>query len=511
MGRALSERRDRIMSQGNRIRVRFAPSPTGYLHVGGARTALFNWLYARQQGGIFVLRIEDSDVQRSTRESYEAILSGLEWLGLDWDEGPGIGGEQGPYVQSERLDIYREFLTKLTEMGMAYPCYCSDEDLQTRKKAAVAGGQPDEPGYDGYCRALQENKRQRLAAEGRSPCWRLRTLDEGSTFWYDIVGGKREFQNAGITDRVLVKANGFPTYNFAAVIDDFLMGISHVLRGDDHVSNTPFQLMIYDALEFPQPKFGHMPMILGPDRKRLSKRHGATRVEQFREQGILPEALVNYIALLGWSIGASGDEVLTRDQLVKKFSLKKINSAPAAFDYDKLNHINSEHIKRLSPQQRVALALPVLQQHGWRADPAWQVKGAEDTAVYLDHVLTILGNRFSSLTTLPEQIGFFFSEDFPRDEAAVAEYLDNDTARRCLTALADGVAARIEPAVPISASRFEEIVRETAAKLELKAGQLIHPSRVALTGQTRSAGIFEVMELIGGPRVLERLRRATSG
>jgi glutamyl-tRNA synthetase len=468
-------------------------------------------LYARQQGGVFVLRIEDSDVQRSTRESYEAILNGLEWLGLEWDEGPGIGGEFGPYIQSERLDIYQEFLTKLAEKGMAYPCYCSEEELQARKDSAVAAGHPAEPGYDGYCRELPKDQRQQLTAVGRPFCWRLRTMDEGSTFWYDIVGGKREFQNAGITDRVLMKASGFPTYNFAAVIDDHLMGISHVLRGDDHVSNTPFQLLIYDALEFPRPKFGHMPMILGPDRKRLSKRHGATRIGQFREQGILPAALVNYIALLGWSIGASGDEILSRDQLGKKFSLKKINSAPAAFDYDKLNHINSEHIKRLSPEQRVALALPVLQRHGWQADPAWRVVGAEDTRTYLDRVLAILGNRFSSLNTLPDQIGFFFTEDYLKDEQAVAAHLNGESARRCLTALAEAVAVAMEPSEPISAACFEEIVRETAAKLELKAGQLIHPSRVALTGQTRSAGIFEVMELIGGPRVLARLRRAISG
>ncbi len=499
------------MGQQNSIRVRFAPSPTGVLHVGGARTALFNWLYARQQNGSFILRIEDSDEERSTKESYEAILRGLEWLGLDWDEGPEVGGDHGPYFQSERLPIYREQLDLLRQKGAAYPCYCSGEEIQQRKSATSTDDQPIEPGYDGHCRNLSREQRATYEAERRTPCWRLLTPDEGSLFWYDIVLGKLEFQNSELTDRVIVKASGFPTYNFAAVVDDHLMGISHVLRGDDHVSNTPFQLLVYDALEFPRPKFGHMPMILGPDRKRLSKRHGATSVEQFRAQGILPGALVNYIALLGWSVGAAGDEVLTREQLVKKFSLKKVNSSPAAFDYDKLNHINGEHIKRLPAAERVALALPVLQKHGWQADPSWQVVGSDDTATYLGRVLKVLGNRFNSLATLPEQIGFFFTEDYRVDASALSEHLASPEARRLVTALSEAVADGSDLSMPTPASRFEEIVRETADRLELKAGQLIHPSRVALTGQSRSAGMFDVMELIGTPRVVARLRRAAVG
>jgi glutamyl-tRNA synthetase len=498
------------MNQQNPIRVRFAPSPTGWLHVGGARTALFNWLYARQQNAPFVLRIEDSDTERSTEESYAAILRGLEWLGLDWDEGPGVGGDHGPYLQSERLEIYREQLQKLLASGHAYACYCSDDEIQARKAAAAGGDQQVAPGYDGHCRELSDSQRSAFEAEGRRPCWRMRTPSEGNTFWYDIVSGKLEFQNSELSDRVLVKANGFPTYNFAVVVDDHLMGISHVLRGDDHLSNTPFQLQMYDALEFPRPKFGHMPMILGPDRKRLSKRHGATSVEQFRELGILPDALVNYIALLGWSVGAAGDEVLTRDQLVKKFSLKKVNSSPAAFDYDKLNHINGEHIKRLTPAARVELALPLLAERDWQVDPTWLVPGGDDTNAYLDRVLKILGNRFSSLVTLPEQIGFFFTEDYPVDDAAMSEHLDSAEARQRVNALAEAVAAGMVSDGPTPAARFEEIVRQTAESLNLKAGQLIHPGRVALTGQARSAGMFEVMELIGGPRVVVRLRRAAS-
>jgi len=371
------------MSDQKQVRVRFAPSPTGFLHVGGARTALFNWLYARNQGGVFVLRIEDTDRERSTAEAYAAILRSLEWLGLTWDEGPGVEGASGPYLQSERLAFYREQLEQLIAAERVYRCYCTGEDLDQREQAAKnAGGTWD--GYDGHCRALSEAQRTAVEQEGRPFCWRLRTPDDGVTFWYDLIVGKREFQNAVIVDRVVVKADGFPTYNFAAAVDDHLMGITHVLRGDDHVSNTPFQLLIYEALGWPLPKFGHMPMILGPDRKRLSKRHGATSVEEFRDQKILPAALVNYLALLGWSIGAGGDEVLTRDQLIKKFSLKKVNSSPAAFDYDKLDFINAQHLKRLEPAERRELTLPILTEHDWQLDPAIQQPA---TASRTDRVL----------------------------------------------------------------------------------------------------------------------------
>jgi len=494
------------MSQ-NQVRVRFAPSPTGYLHVGGARTALFNWLYARSQQGVFVLRIEDTDQERSTEESLGAILRGLEWLGLDWDEGPGKGGSCGPYAQSERLDLYREALAELQAANKVYRCFCTEGDIEARAAdAKAAGGHWD--GYDGHCRELTDDQIAAYEAESRPAAWRLRTSDEGSTFWYDIVVGKREFQNSVLTDRVVFKADGFPTYNFAVVVDDHTMGMTHVLRGDDHVSNTPFQLLVYQALDWKPPKFGHMPMILGSDRKRLSKRHGAVSVEEFAKQGIIPQAMVNYLALLGWSIGASGDEVLTVDALVKRFSLKKVNSSPAAFDYDKLEHINSQHLKRLDPAAKRALTLDVLGDHGWTFDPAWLVPGASDTDTYVDRLITMLGGRFSSLRTLPEQLGFFFADDFEVDTAAWDEHVATDIGRRRLQALADGLAAALPADEPAPATAYEDVVRELAEELELKAGDLIHPARVALTGQGRSAGIFEVMAAIGRPRVVDRLRRA---
>jgi len=491
----------------NQVRVRFAPSPTGYLHVGGARTALFNWLYARSQRGVFVLRIEDTDQERSTEASTEAILRSLEWLGLDWDEGPGKGGPYGPYAQSERLAVYGEALRALQDRGQVYRCFCTDEDLERRMQAVkAAGGQWD--GYDGHCRRLDAAQNAAQEAAGRPACWRLHTPETGVTFWYDLVVGKREFQNELITDRVVVKADGFPTYNFAVVVDDHAMAISHVLRGDDHVSNTPFQLLIYAALGWTPPKFGHLPMILGSDRKRLSKRHGAVSVEEFRSQGIIPAAMINHLALLGWSIGASGDEVLAPDALIKKFSLKKVNSSPAAFDYDKLEHINGQHLKRLDAAGRRALTLPILADRGWTYDPAWQVPGVGGQTGYVDRLLGLLGGRFSSLRTLPEQLGFFFAEEFPVDQEAWQAYVAGPTGRARLQALAEALAAGLPADRPAAAADYEAVVRSLAERLGCEAGELIHPARVALTGLGRSAGIFEVMEALGRPRVLARLRRA---
>ncbi|HPF71455.1 MAG TPA: glutamate--tRNA ligase, partial [Candidatus Krumholzibacteria bacterium] len=441
--------------------------------------------------------------------SYAAILRGLGWLGLEWDEGPRKGGACGPYLQSERLDIYRAHLIKLATEGKAYRCFCSAEDLQAREQAVRdAGGNWE--GYDGRCRHLAEEEIRAFEAEDRPFAWRLKTPAEGTTFWYDVVLGKLEFQNAVLVDRVIVKTDGFPTYQFACVVDDHLMGITHVLRGDDHVSNTPFQILIYQAFGWDLPKFGHMPMILGPDRKRLSKRHGATSVEEFQHQGVIPEAMVNYLALLGWSPGGSGDEVMLRGAIAQKFSLKKVNSSPAAFDYDKLAHINSEHIKRLPADARLDLARPVIAAQGWSFDPAWHVAGAADADAFLARVLAVLGNRFSSLVTLPEQIGFFYAEDHWVDEPVRAEVLSGDEARARLAALADAIETELGLHAPHTAAEFEAVLRAQAERLGVGAGDLIHPARVALTGQGRSAGMFDVMELVGAPRTVARLRRAAT-
>lgn len=497
------------MNQPAPVRVRFAPSPTGFLHVGGARTALFNWLYARNRGGTFVLRIEDTDQERSTEESYAAILRGMEWLGMDWDEGPGKGGDFGPYMQSERLDIYQKHLQTLAEKGMAYKCFCTPEELEARQKAVEEAGGVWE-GYDGAHRNLTPQEIKEKEDAGLPFAWRLKTPEEGTTFWYDLVLDKLEFQNELLVDRVIVKADGFPTYQFACVVDDHEMGMSHVLRGDDHVSNTPFQILIYEALGWKPPKFGHMPMILGPDKKRLSKRHGATSVEEFQKSGVLPQSMLNYLALLGWSPGGSADEVMTQDVIVKKFSLKKINKSPASFDYDKLAHITSEHIKRMSPAERLELAKPILAENGWDLDPEWMIHGAADADAYLARVLKTLGNRFSSLKTLPDQIGFFYTEDHFVDDAAWNEHVAPESERAILVKLATALEEKLDLNVDQPADAFEDIVRGLAEELGVQAGALIHPSRVALTGQTRSAGIFDVMELVGARRTIQRMRNAAN-
>ncbi len=488
------------------VRVRFAPSPTGYLHVGGARTALFNWLYARNQRGRFILRIEDTDQARSTEEACGAILRALEFLGLDWDEGPGAEGDHGPYLQSQRLPRYRQTLEALKASGRVYPCYCTPEELDARRELAVARGQM--PGYDGRCRELSVSQRARLEAEGRAASWRLRAPTEGVTAWTDLVCGRREFQNALLSDRVLSRADGFPTYNFAAVVDDHEMAISHVLRGDDHVSNTPVQLLIYDACGWLPPKFGHLPMILGPDGKRLSKRHGATSVEEFETMGILPDALLNYLALLGWSPGVEGEEIYAREQLVRKFSLKRVASSPASFDYRKLDFINGEHIKRLPPQRRAALVRPRLQERGWQVDVAWRTPAGADAELYLDLVLRALGNRFNDLRRVLDQVAYFFTEDYPVDAAAVATDLGADEARARLARLADNLTAADDGVSVMPAAGFEKVARDTVAQLDVEASLLIHPCRVAVTGQLASARIFPVLELLGAPRVIARLRRA---
>ncbi len=490
-------------------RVRFAPSPTGHLHVGGARTALFNWLYARSQKGVFVLRIEDTDQERSTEESYAAILDGMRWLGLDWNEGPDVGGDFGPYLQSQRLDIYREYLEKLAADGHAYKCFCSAEDLERRGQAVKDSGGVWE-GYDGHCRDLTADQVAAAEAQGQPFAWRMRTPTEGETFWYDIILDKLEFKNEVLVDRVIVKADGFPTYQFACVVDDHLMEISHVLRGDDHVSNTPFQILIYQALGWKPPKFGHMPMILGPDKKRLSKRHGATSVQEFQNQGILPAAMLNYLSLLGWSPGGNAKEVMSAREIIGKFSLKKVGSSPAAFDYDKLSFINSEHIKALSAEERLHLALPILRERNWELGASWLINGADTTEAYLARVLATLGNRFSSLVTLPEQIGFFFGEDYFIEKEVWAEHVATPEAAGLLTALAAALETQLAVDQAHPASAFEEVVRACAEQQDVKAGQIIHPARVALTGQSRSAGIFEVMELVGLRRTIERLRKAAS-
>lgn len=477
------------------VRVRFAPSPTGYLHVGGARTALFNWLFARHNGGTFILRIEDTDRERSTEESVQAILDGLTWLGLDWDEGPGVGGPHAPYFQTQRLESYHAYANLLLAAGRAYKCYCTPEELEERRKQALAEGRA--PKYDRTCFGLSEEERRRREAEGRRPVIRFRALDEGETVLDDLIRGRITFDNTTLDDFVLIKSDGMPTYNFAAVIDDAAMEITHVIRGDDHISNTPRQIQVYEALGLPLPQFAHVPMILGSDKTRLSKRHGATAIGQYREAGYLPETMVNYLALLGWSLNAT-ETVFSREQLIRYFTLERCSKNPAVFDPKKLEWLNGVYIRQTSPERLAELLLPDLRKAGLlteaeAADPARRT--------YLQKVVELQQTRLRLLTEFVPTSAYFFRDPEEFEEAAL-EHLKRPYAAAALRQLAD----RLERLEPFAQPHLEEVFTGLMGELGLGAGDLIHPVRAALTGRKVSPGIYDVVALLGRETTVRRLR-----
>jgi glutamyl-tRNA synthetase len=511
----------------HQVRVRFAPSPTGYLHIGGARTALYNWLYARKTGGVFVLRIEDTDVARSTEESYEAILDALQWLGLDWDEGPNKGGSYGPYVQSARRVLYHTEAQRLIDQGSAYRCFCTEDELEEMRSEARE--QKGSPRYDGRCRRLPADE-VALRLSRRVPYVVRFSVPAGETTFTDMIRGPIGFHNEEIDDFVLIKSDGTPTYNFAATVDDAKMRISHVIRGDDHISNTPKQILICRGLDFSLPKFAHLPMILGADRTRLSKRHGAASVQEFRRMGYLSDSLVNYLALLGWAYDDKA-EFFTRESLIKKFSLNKVTKNAAAFDPDKLDHIDGEHFKRLDSMKRVALVYAKLEEEGvlppdfrpreWGAEAALPVgvapspgSGSRDSSRYrgeaprLAFILRVMGARIRNLKEAPEKLAYFYKDRYSVDQEAIERYLRDPESRRRLDALAD----RLESLEPFERGEIERATRELAESLGMGAADLIHPCRVALTGQGVSPDIFSVIHLIGREKSVERLKNtARSG
>ena len=474
-------------------RVRFAPSPTGHLHVGGARTALFNWLFARSGGGKFILRIEDTDLIRSTAESLEAILKNLLWLGLDWDEGPGKEGAAGPYFQSRRMDIHLKFASKLVESGHAYKCFCLPEELQERKSALLARKQASH--YDGRCRKLPE--KDIVSRENRGEPFTLRfRVRAGSTAWHDAVKGRIEFANTELDDFVILRSNRTPTYNFAAAIDDISMRITHVIRGDEHISNTPRQILLYEALGETQPVFAHVPMILGPDGTKLSKRHGAVALCQYQRQGFLPEAMVNFLALLGWSYDGK-QEIFDKKELVKKFSLEKVSSNPSIFDHEKLLWVNGQYMKRLSVSERAELVTRYLRE-------VEGMDGVDERRDSIAGITQVLGERLRVASQIMEQAGFFFAEKVQYDEKARELLLSRKETPGILAAMAEALGGLTD----YCASSIERDTRGLAEKMSLKAGDLIHPARAALTGKTTSPGIFEIMELLGKERSISRLREA---
>jgi glutamyl-tRNA synthetase len=476
-------------------RVRFAPSPTGYLHIGGARTALFNWLYARRHGGVFVLRIEDTDVERSSAEMVEGILDGLRWLGLDWDEGPKIGGSYGPYFQSERLDHYRATADRLVANGAAYYCYCTTEEVKARREAAQQSATGWK--YDRLCCRLTPSE---IAARERDAIPRAIRfkVPDGSMRFDDLVHGTIEFDSANLEDFVILRSDGHPTYQLSVVSDDVEMAITHVVRGDDHISNTPKQILLYQALGASVPQFAHVPLILGADRKRLSKRHGATSVMEYARQGFLPEAMINFLVLLGWSPGTN-DEIFTVDQLITAFALDGISGSGAVFNPEKLDWFNQQHIARLAPGELVRRVKPALEQAG-----LWRDEYVGDRHAWFFAVLELLRPRVKRLGDFIQHGRYFFTDTIEYDAGAVAKHLDVDGMAEHLAAL-DAAFAELPTFDPVST---EAALRSTADSRGVKAASLIHAARVATTGQPVSPGLFDVLTLLGRSEVRARLHAA---
>jgi glutamyl-tRNA synthetase len=478
------------------VRVRYAPSPTGYPHVGNIRTALFNWLFARHYGGSFILRIEDTDVERKVEGAIEEILGSLDWLGLDWDEGPEVGGGYGPYFQSQRLEIYRPIAQQLVREGHAYPCYCSPQRLEAMRAEQVRRKQP--PGYDRRCRNLSQKERSQSEAPGKVPVFRFKTPLEGQTKFQDLIRGEVVFENSTLDDFVLLKSDGYPTYHLANVVDDHLMQISHVLRADEWLASTPRHVLLYQALGYQPPRFAHLPMILGSDRSKLSKRHGATSLLEYRDQGYLPEAMLNFLALLGWSLD-DRTELFSREELVKHFSLERLSKTAAIFDMNKLHWMNGLYLRRLSAEELTEKAMPFLEKHL----PA-QIERPLDRD-YVQQAVSLEQERAKTLAELPQLAEFFFTPElvYPA-ELLLSSGMDKEKAVEAL-----GIALqRLRMVEPFDAASLESLLRPLAQELSLKTGEFFGLLRVAITGRTAAPPLFQTMAVLGKESCLKRIEAA---
>ncbi len=463
----------------DKVRVRFAPSPTGFLHIGGARTALFNSLYAKHNEGSFILRIEDTDRTRSTDEYIDAIMDGMKWLGLDCDE--------GPFRQTARFDIYKEYVQKLLKEGKAYYCYCSPEDLETRRKEAMIQGKALK--YNGKCRNLTE------PVSGVDPVVRFKMPQEGTTYVDDLIKGSVSFENEQLDDLIIQRSDGTPTYNLTVVVDDVDMGITHVIRGDDHLNNTPRQLQLYKAFGYEIPKFAHLPMILGADKARLSKRHGATSVMAYYDMGYLPEALINYLVRLGWSYG--DQEIFTGEELIKYFSFENVGKAASIFNPEKLLWLNAQYIMNTPSEKLADLVMPFLVKDGTVSE------GQELDKKWLSLAVDTLKERSKTMLELAASLKYYIAEDVVFDEKAKNKFL-NENSKSLLLELKEGIVSMGDFSVESIEALFKSIVE----KHEMKLGKLAQPVRVALTGGTQSPGIFEVIEVMGKDKVIRRLDKA---
>lgn len=479
-----------------KLKVRFAPSPTGPFHIGGARSALFNWLLARHADGTFLVRIEDTDLKRSTKESEENIKDSLKWLGMNWDEGIDVGGSHGPYRQTERLDLYKKEVQRLLDEGKAYYCYCSADELEKSRKAQLDAGKT--PIYDEHCRHLTEEEKAKYEAEGRKPVVRLKVRKDGVFAFDDMVRGHVEFQAAGVGDFIIMKSDGIPVYNFAVVIDDAFMEVTHVIRAEEHLSNTPRQLAIYEALGYKPPKFGHISLILGEDHKKMSKRHGATSVTEYRNMGYLPEAVVNYLALLGWTPKGE-QEIFTEEELIKQFSMKRVSSNDAVFDINKLNWINFQYMKKLDADQLYDLIIPFLVKAGYVEESV-----TEEKKDWLKKVIWFMKDHIYFAGQAADELKFFF-EDMPKitDENVLA-IMKEETSGKLLKAFIEDLKA-LET---FDQAEIKKCFNACMKAQGIKGKAAYEPTRIALTGVTQGPGMFEMMELFGREKTMDRLEAA---
>ena len=480
------------------IRVRFAPSPTGHLHIGGLRTALFNYLFAKKEGGTFILRIEDTDEERSTQQSVDAIYQGLMWAGLNWDEGPmpdgSIKGKFPPYYQAQRADrgIYKKYIDQLLAEGKAYKCYCTPQELEEMRQKAHAEHRP--PRYPGKCRNLTKQQQAELEAQGRKYVIRFKMPSEGETVFNDLIRGEVRFANRDLYDLVIQKTSGYPTYNFACVIDDHLMEMTHIIRGDDHISNTPAQIQMYRALGWKEPLFAHLSMIHGPDGTKLSKRHGDTSVMEYKKQGFLPEAMINYLALLGWSTPDS-QQLFAPGELEQKFDIKGCQKSPAVFDTVKLMWMNGDYIRQLTPHQLFERAKPFIEESGI-------AKGVDDAR--LEKIVALEQEKYKTLREIPDLISFFFTDGVNFDQEAINKVFKAQTAKKALELMSEKYGALNS----FDEHTLEITARAAAKETGLKAGQIFHPVRVAVSGRTNGPTLFKMLEYMGKDMVLKRIRAA---
>lgn len=480
-----------MSAQARQVRVRAAPAPSGSLHVGNVRTFLYNWLFARHTGGRFVLRIEDTDASRFTEEAYHAVLEDLRWLGLDSDEGPEVGGPHAPYRQSERREVYLEAADRLIGGGLAYRCYCTAEELRQRREQAQAEGR--RPGYDGRCRRLTTDQIAAFEREGRPHAIRFQVPDEGGLSFDDLVIGRVTTQLEQVDDFAIVRSDGAPLYHLAVVVDDGLMQISHVIRGDDLMSNSPKQILLHEALGNPVPTFGHLPQVLGPDRRPLSKRHGSTSIAEFRAGGYLPDALVNFLALLGW--GASDDTLLSRQELIERFELRDVHASPAMFDTKKLDWMNGEYIRMLEDSAVARLIEPYLADDGLIRQPPDETERRK-----VQEAAPLVKTRMRRLTDAAGLVRGLFTRPEP-DPAAADKVLSLEHAPDLLRRASERLAG-IEP---WGKEQVESVLRAVAEEMGLKPRMAFGPFYVAISGATVSAPVFDLMGLIGREECLERL------